>query len=88
MRGVVFFSHVPSVKHGLVPDTILRKYLLFVLLYFYLFMAVIWFLDGTYSAVLWATPVLGFYAKQLCSARLALRPFLRWNSLKDHCPRQ
>lgn len=85
MRVVAFFSYVPSVKHGLVPDTVLRIHLLFVLFYFYLFMAMIWFLDGTYIAVV---PVLGFYAKPLCSARLALWPFLRWSSLRDHCPRQ
>lgn len=88
-RVLPFFSHVPSVKHNLVPDTILRKtFVLFVLLYLYLFMAVIWLLDTTYGAVVWATPLLGFDATQFCSARLALKPVLRWNSLRDHCPRQ
>lgn len=71
------------------PDIVLRKtFVLFVLLYFYLFTATIRLLDATHAAVVWATPALGFYAKQLCSARLALWPFLRWNSLRRHCPRQ
>lgn len=88
MRAEPFFPHVPSVKHDLVPETILRKtFVVFVLLYFYLFMAMIWLLDVMYLAVVWAAPVLGFDAEAVVQCQTCLAVFPKMEVLERSLPK-